>query len=160
MPASLGPSRAEYVNTGLHGTPVGTTDTSVCRFAAAGSPTGNGLSVADSAANGTVLTVDAPGMYEVNASISSSGAATVAAGISKNASGSALTGDPTISEASMLDAETQVTVAGESAIMKLSRTHYFEAGDEIRLHATDGSGGSPAALDDARIRLAVTRVTD
>ena len=45
---------------------VGSTDTAILRFGSIGTPAGTGLAVTDSAANGTIVEIQRPGLYACN----------------------------------------------------------------------------------------------
>lgn len=158
MKPSIGPVRDAYFNLGLNAALVGAVATAVARFDAAGTFEGNGLSEATDANDGTIVTANIPGTYQIEAAVPVDGAgpgpSVVSAGISKNAAGAELTTAPVITMANMLDADTAEAPIDTQIIIKLTATQYLEAGDAIRLHLEDATG---IALQ-ARARLRITRV--
>ena len=159
MKSKVNPTRASYYNLQLNAALVGSVDTAVARFNGAGTFEGNGLEEATTAENGTIVTVNVPGTYAIEAAVPVDGAGTgysVHAGISRNAEGTDLTDPPVISMTSMLDADTIEAPIDTQIVASLKRTVYLEGGDEIRLHLNDAAGLALAA----RSRLSITRVAD
>lgn len=136
------------INTGgLNATETGSTDDAVLRFdAAAPTIVGPGISVATTAANGTVITITHPGWYFVEFTGVTKAATTVHLGLSSNVAAAGLNSDPSFAIAGMLEVLAPiVTPAANDTPFALR--HCLEVlkgtAQVVRFHATDGSDAAP-----------------
>lgn len=150
---------ATVIATGLAGARVGSADTSVLSFAAAGTLAGDGAAgcffVAETAAAGQVITVLRKGVYqaELFANVPASGDATL--GISFNASAAALlaAADPLNSLATIVAGLTATAPAATVLPVALSATilvtadNVLNSTNLIRFHGTATGAGALEAAD-------------
>lgn len=134
----------------------GSSATNVVQFTTTVENTGTALSVASDATNGTVITVNETGLYDVGCSLGSNGSADSEPCISRNASGGDLTAaDPisSIADPKRLTWARTTSASGTQAVGSPSRAVLLTAGDVIRVH-------SPVAiLSSAYCMLAITKLS-
>ncbi len=79
---------------GLNAAPYGSVDTTVMRFEGTGVPQGTGLAQVTTAENGTIVTVQKPGLYAVQLRGGNGAATPLITGVTVNADAFALTNAP------------------------------------------------------------------
>ncbi|MCG8590652.1 MAG: hypothetical protein MJE66_15280 [Proteobacteria bacterium] len=134
---------------GLNASPYGSVDTTVMRFEGSGAPEGTGLSQVTTAENGTVITVEKPGMYAVQLRGGNGAATPLITGVTVNADAFALTNPPNFGTAGTRDVDITEgpDAAGNAGSCALTSMVAVTAADiaagtggaQLRVH---GSGGS------------------
>lgn len=149
----------------LEATPTGSTDDTVLRFVAANTAIGGrGVSVADSAANATIVTLSQPGIYHCLLSL------TTVEQVGATTALMAITRDSTITTANPTYAGGALEI--QSAVMSLSAgvnqfTHQLSAFTTltkgqtalIRFQCSDGSNGAPTNLSVATASFQIFKVS-
>ena len=146
--------------TGLNAAFVGSTDTSVLRFATTLFVTGGVIEAGATAAGGSTWQLNERGIYVAELGLLNVGG-TVAFGMSYGATGSALTGDPTNNSSGMIRAS--LSTATGSEWLRLTATFAVTAttrGLLFRCHGTNGAGGSPSDLSLTNAYCLISRVAD
>ncbi len=145
--------RSEIVNTGgLVADPfTGAVNDTVLLFAAVGAITGPAAYITEinEANNGTSVTLQKAGVYEVKLYLQEVASQTVVIGISQDVAAAGLNSDPSFAIAGFLDVQSGTTGVGQVQPMSLTTTIIVRPEDEvagtvIRFHASDGANGAPA----------------
>lgn len=161
------------VNNTLNATPTGSTNTSVCRFNAAATVTDDSgyrnasIIETTTAADGTTIGVIQPGIYNFGATFAGTGAVALLWAISLNCAAAALTGDPALSQAGVLQIADTLGVAANtwvtplSAVVPVGRTAAMAAGGALfRMHATNSGGAAPVGGVAAGFAYRLLKVCD
>jgi hypothetical protein len=138
----------------------GTTDTSICRFNAAGTVVGD-MTETTTAADGTIILITSPGVYHVSFSCTVLGAVAIAAGISFGASTAvAITADPVVDVANVIESQDVVsiavlqfqvslsaivTVTGAAATLAIAGSTAVDTA-RIMFHLTNSAGAAPVGV--------------
>lgn len=159
-----------YTNQTLNAAFVGNPDTSCLRFNAAGSlPTNFFAELGTLAANGTVVSISDPGVYDVELVTSQVGAVTNVWGLSLGAVASPLTAVPAFGTDGCFMRAQQVSLAGQTisnvlagiAILRTvvaKATAGLTAANNIRGLAAATGGGAPTGLVAANVSLRITKM--
>jgi hypothetical protein len=175
MPMSPFPSvtRAQYVLSVLNAAPNGSTADAILRFDTTTvlEASGSHMLATTSAADGTVVDVWDPGIYLCAFHMPVLASQTVLLGISVNATGAGLTGDPVAGTLGVLASQLLITPAANAiganlmyaaCISKTQITAGIAAGQRgaaIRFHATNNAGAAGgAAFLAATARCTITRL--
>lgn len=149
----LSEQRSFVNNGGLQASPfTGVVNDAVLLFAAGGTqvgPTGD-IVVANDANDGTSVTLNKSGIYEVKLYLEQLAATVLEYGISEDVAAAGLVNDPDFSILGMLEVGNNTTIAGQLQPIELVTTVLVSpeeeggAGKVVRFHATDGANGAPA----------------
>lgn len=170
--AVLGASDALVTNT-LNATPTGSADTSILRFNTDPGNT-NAFTVATTAADGTIILIQEPGIYHASLDLVFDGAVLVAAGISFGAATAvAITADPVVNVANViasadvdgnangdqpvhLSVVFQVTEAA-AVLARAASTAAVTA--RVMFHATNSAGAAPGGITAAGVQYRIEKLS-
>jgi hypothetical protein len=148
-----------------HATPTGSTDTAVARFAAgANSPIGGfSYTEVNTAANGTIVSIVQPGIYQVDYNFCFTGAVLVAGGIGLGMAGAAITADPVVGTNGVIAAADMDSNASMTLCCSLTTTFPVRAQlaatpATIRFLMTDSAGGAPVGVVAASVQYRMRRL--
>jgi len=151
---------------------VGSTDTAILRFGSIGTPAGTGLAVTDSAANGTVVEIQRPGLYACKLRSGAAGTVPTALAISLNTDAAGLNAVPSLSlsgQEDFLQVEGAVppfNLAGVAMTCLVAVTQADidagvtagATGAQVRFHGRLTSDVDATNLSDANSSMTVQRV--
>ncbi len=148
--ASLATDQNTRTGRTINATPTGAVDTAVLRFDVLTGSTA-GIVVATTADNGTILTINQAGVYQIDLGLDFNGAVLLSAGIGINMGAGAIIADPLIGTDGVVKATDADGVAANTAHLELSTVVYVTgaqaaAGLTVRFLATDSAAGAPAGL--------------
>ncbi len=149
---------------GLNATETGGTDDAVLRWNAAAAVTGLGITEATTAANGTIITIDRPGEYDINLTGLTEASGTVDVGVSANVAAAGLNSNPEFAILGFLKVIQPILTPAALQIPFTMNTKVFVikgTAQLVRFHATNGSDAAPDFSSTiAEFSYRITRVQD
>ncbi len=129
----------------------GAVDAAVLRFDTFTNLAGTRVVVTTTGDNGTIITINSPGVYKVDLSVTATGAVAAACGIGVNMAAAPIVADPVLGVDGVIKATDNLGVVAMTQLIELSTVVYVTgaqaaAGLTVRFLATDSEGGAPAGL--------------